>query len=149
MTSETMRESRGDLWDFLGRAVVAVTTHGVVNRQGEALMNRGCARQAAERFPDIPIRLGELIRSDGNNVYELGHGLVSFPVEETPYGLSDPVLIERSCQQLVSLADDRGWTLVVMPRPGCGGGGLLWADVRPLLLRHFDSRFLIVDNASF
>lgn len=143
-----MQEVRGDIWDWLGRAVVVVTTHGVVNRRGEAVMRRGCARQAAERFPDIPKRLGGLISSEGNNVFELGHGLVSFPVEETPYGVSDLRIIERSCEQLVSLADLYGWSEVVLPRPGCGGGGLLWSDVRPILVRHFDRRFRIVDASS-
>ena len=77
-----MVETIGDLWDWLGRAPLAVTTNGSLNRRGECPMPRGCARQARERFPDLPAILGALLAARGNHVFELGRGLLSFPVEE-------------------------------------------------------------------
>jgi len=139
-----MKEIDGDLWDFLGKAVVAITTNGAVTRKGEASLGRGCARQAAERFPGLALRLGSAIAEHGNHVAYLGDGIVSFPVEHTPYEAPDLRLIARSAMELASLADSMGWDTVVVPRPGCGGGGLEWNDVRPILERYLDDRFLVI-----
>ncbi len=139
-----MHEITGDIWDFLGRAVIAITTSGFVTKRGTAVFGRGCARQAQERFPDLPLRLGRLLASRGNHVAALGPGLVSFPVEETPWALPDCRLIRRSARELRELADGEGWGMIVVPRPGCGGGGLDWREVRPLLAEHFDDRFYVI-----
>lgn len=139
-----MRELVGDLWEFLGQAPVCITTSALVSRSGQASMPRGCARQARERFPELPQILGGLIRQHGNHVHELGRGLVSFPVEQTPFEVSGLGLIERSCQELLALTEQRSWPQVVVPRPGCGGGGLAWSEVRPILQRYFDDRFWVI-----
>jgi hypothetical protein len=137
-------EVQGNLWDWQGLAVLAVTTNGSINRRGECPMPRGCARQARERFPDLPAKLGELIRHGGNHVWEMADGLVSFPVEHHWLDRPDLSLIARSAAELAELARQRGWPKVVVPRPGCGGGGLSWDEVRPLLAPHFDDRFLVI-----
>jgi hypothetical protein len=74
----------------------------------------------------------------------VGERIVAFPVEPDPYQNPDPRLIARSAAELAALATARGWGEVVLPRPGCGGGGLGWAEVEPLLLPHLDDRFLVV-----
>ncbi|AMV70508.1 hypothetical protein JCM30471_25010 [Desulfuromonas carbonis] len=139
------RELSGDLWEFHQQGcVVAITTNGKVGGNGRNVMARGTARQAAERFPALPQRLGELIRQHGNHVFDLGNGLVSFPVEHTPWEVPDLQLIRQSGRELRALADDRGWQRIIVPRPGCGGGGLSWGEVRPLLETCFDDRFWII-----
>jgi len=107
-------------------------------------MARGVAGQAARRFPLLPEVLGELLQSSGNHVYQLGDGIVSFPVEESAWEWPDLRLISRSARELRELADREGWDRVLVPRPGCGGGGMDWREVRPLLEEHFDGRFLII-----
>ena len=139
-----MREICGDIWDYLGTAVIVITTNGTVTRGGEAVFGRGCARQARSRFPDLSRRLGELLLTAGNHVHFLGNGLVSFPVEETPWENPDLRLIRRSAGELRKMADQYGWQAIVVPRPGCGGGGLDWRDVRPLLVQEFDDRFIVI-----
>lgn len=139
-----MEEVEGELWDYFGRGVIAITTGGLVTARGECAMPRGCAREARDRFPGLAATLGERISRDGNRVFELREGLVSFPVENSPFEIPDTRIIERSCLQLRELADARGWTRIIVPRPGCGGGGLSWKDVRPILQRHFDGRFVII-----
>lgn len=139
-----MRELCGNLWDHLGQAVLVITTNGRVDRQGRALLGRGCARQALAYFPQLAEHLGRLLREQGLQVHDLGNGLVSFPVEETPWSRPDPRLIARSAAQLRALADHQGWRKIIVPRPGCGGGGLSWQEVQPLLLEHFDERFWVI-----
>lgn len=139
-----MHETIGNIWDYLGQGIIAITTNGRVTPRGEAVFGAGCARQARERFPDLPGRLGVLLSTGGNHVHLVGNGIVSFPVEETPWSLPDPALIARSARELRHLTDREGWPLVVVPRPGCGGGGLSWSDVRPLLIPAFDERFIVI-----
>lgn len=139
-----MIERIGDIRDYLGRAVVAITTSGSVARDGRAVLGRGCARQAAEWMPGMAARLGTLIAARGNHVHDLGAGLVSFPVEDSAWSPPDLTLIARSARELRTLADLKGWKSVVVPRPGCGGGGLPWKLVRPLLAPHFDERFVVI-----
>jgi hypothetical protein len=100
-----MREVSRNLWELHEKGtVVCITTNGAVSRQVRAQLLRGCARQAAERFPNLASRLGALIAADGNHVHDLGVGLVSFPVEETPYDNPDPDTIRCSAMELVELS---------------------------------------------
>ncbi|WP_298438338.1 ADP-ribose-binding protein [Geobacter sp.] len=142
-----MKETTGNIWDYLGKAVICITTNGHLTRKGEAVLGRGCARQARERFPALPARLGALLSEGGNHVHVIGDGLVSFPVEESPWANPDPRLIRRSAEELRACADREGWPLVIVPRPGCGGGGLSWEEVRPLLADLFDDRFTVISAA--
>lgn len=142
-----MQEIFGDLWDYYGTVAVGITTGGQVGRKGQCMMPRGCARQAKDRFPDLPEKLGALIRAEGNHVFHLGNGLYSFPVEKSPFEVPELSIIERSCWELVELTNQQGWSRVVLPRPGCGGGGLEWRQVRPLLERLFDKRFYVITQA--
>jgi hypothetical protein len=139
-----MIEISGDIWDYHDTSIITITTNGQISRDGRAIFGRGVARQAAQRYPDLAHRLGPLLAGQGNHVFYLGDALVSFPVEETPWSLPDLRLIARSTRELRELADLNAWQQVVVPRPGCGGGGLQWCEVRPLLEAELDHRFLII-----
>lgn len=140
-----MRQAIGDLWTFHARgAAVAVTTSGLVGRDGLARLGRGAARQAGERFPDFAARLGTLLRERGHHVHHVVERVASFPVEHHPLERPDLALIRRSAIELACLAQVEGWTFVALPRPGCGGGGLDWAEVRPILWPLLDDRFVAV-----
>lgn len=143
-----MQELSGNLWDFLGRGIIAITTNGYVTWDGKAMLGHGVARQAGARFPRLALELGQAIRTGGNHVHELSGGLVSFPVEDSPWSLPDLHLIRRSAMELRDLADRRGWQQIVVPRPGCGGGGLAWKDVAPMVRDCFDARFLVMTSAA-
>lgn len=138
-----MVEVSGDIWAEQGRAIIAITTSGSVSRQGRAVLRRGVAGEAARRFPELPELLGSLLGRKGNHVHLLEHGIVSFPVEESAWENPDLRLIARSARELREMADREGWDRVLVPRPGCGGGGLDWLEVRPLLARYFDGRFAV------
>ena len=142
-----MLETVGDIWKYSASGIIVITTNGSLTRDGRAIFGRGVARQAALRVPGLAEKLGRLLAERGNHVLDLGCGIVSFPVEETPWSHPDPRLIARSALELRLLADRSGWQLIVVPRPGCGGGGLLWQDVRPLLETCFDHRFLVISQS--
>lgn len=140
-----MREAVADLWErHAAGAVVALTTNGLVGKDGLARLGRGNAKQAGERFPWLAARLGAALAARGNHVVDLGERLVAFPVEHTLFEVPDLALIRRSAEELAALADVEGWAEVVLPRPGCGLGGLSWSEVRPILAAVLDERFLVV-----
>lgn len=137
-------EISGDIWEYPGRAVIAITTNGFVTKSGKAVLGTGCASQAGERFADLRERLGMRLREEGNHVVYLGDGLVTFPVEDSPWSAPDLGLIRRSARELREMADREGWEMVVVPRPGCGGGGLDWREVRPVVAQYLDDRFYLI-----
>ena len=142
-----MLEAVGDIWEHADQgSVIVITTNGSLTRDGRAVLGRGVARQAAQRFPDIADKLGRLLAQRGSHVFDLGGCVISFPVEETAWSQPDLRIIARSAQELRQLADRSGWQRVVVPRPGCGGGGLAWKDVQPLLAPWFDDRFTVISH---
>jgi hypothetical protein len=142
-----MLETVGDIWEHADRGeVIVITTNGSLTRDGRAVLGRGVAKQAGLRFPMLAEKLGRLLSEQGSHVFDLGCGIVSFPVEETAWSQPDLCIIARSAEELHFLADRSGWLRVVVPRPGCGGGGLAWKDVEPLLVPWFDERFLVISQ---
>lgn len=167
-----MIEAKGDLFDQLADAVV-ITTNGFVKSNGECVMGRGCALQAAKMDPSIPARLGRLIKEQGNRVIDLGHlrgmRLFTFPVKpiETEFNGSNAVghmrsrfedgdmipgwasvadmdIIRASALQLRDAVDELSLGRVVMPRPGCGAGELNWSIVKLVLGEVLDDRFTVM-----
>lgn len=150
-----MLERNSDLF-IVGRvcSALVITTNGTVKNDGLAVMGRGVALTARKQFKGVDRRLGDLIKANGNIVQVIGrrrwHGhpysVVSFPVKHSWWEEADIDLIGKSTRQLKELADEEGWSLVALPRPGCGNGKLEWKKVRRVLLRALDDRFVIVNN---
>ena len=145
-----MKETKGNIWDFYDQGYwVAIPTNGTVKENGEAVMGRGVALQAKQRFTDLPRVLGKSIQFCGSIVIVLGtppflnYRLVSFPVKRNWWEKADLKLIEDSCRSLAtSWAEGMS---VYMPRVGCGNGRLSWKDVKPILEKYLDDRFVVVE----
>lgn len=160
-----MKELTGNIWEQTTADAICITTNGTVKCDSRAVMGAGIAKQAAERYPDLPLILGDHLRKIGNHVNVMKFitrpsdneckcpaitYLVAFPVKDVWYNKADLKLIEQSCEELVRMADRTGWTNIVLPRPGCANGKLEWKDVKPVCEKHFDDRFTIVDiNGGF
>lgn len=54
-------------------------------------------------------------------------------------------LIRASAVRLLKMANEKKWRLVLLPRVGCGNGGLEWSRVRSVLDDVLDDRFMVVD----
>lgn len=124
-----MREVSGDLWKYPADIRI-ITTNGTVKSNGDAVLGRGCARQAVERYPQLPHVLGKSIRERGNHVrYFPKYDLIAFPVKHAWFQAANIDLIIRSVQELLKLI--RLDITYAMVRPGCGNGQLSWMRVRP------------------
>ena len=166
-----MKNIKGNLFDHVGKAdIVCITTNGFVKANGQAVMGKGCAKEACHLFPGINEVLGAKVNSKGNRVNGLrraeGTYITSFPVKPVDAVfdgtnavrhmlakfqvgavvpgwacLADIELIKLSALQLVEIADKMAYHNIVLPRPGCGAGELSWDDVEPELQTILDDRF--------
>jgi len=128
-----MKEVAANLWSFQSSGIIVVTTNGFVKKDGSCVMGRGCAREAAIKFPQLPFELGSRIRDTGNHCYNFPqYKLISFPVKHVWMQDADLALIERSAHELVELHATQPLRFY-LPRPGCGNGGLYWSAVKPVL----------------
>jgi len=110
-------------------------------------MGGGIALEAVKRYPGIQYTLGLIVKKYGNipaiGTTDRGTSILSFPTKNDYKDLSDCFLISKSAQSIADMANRFNWKRVVMPRPGCGLGGLEWNDIKKILNPHFDDRFEI------
>lgn len=137
------KEITGNLWEVEADLRV-ITTNGTTRKDGAAVMGRGCAREARDMFPGIDKHFGELLLKHGNRPMRLRKDLATLPVKHHWKERADLELIEKSIPLLVELVDRFGYQKVVVPRPGCGNGGLRWSEVRRVVLPLLDERFSVI-----
>lgn len=137
----------GDLWSVKPPDWICITTNGFVKMNGEAVMGRGCARQAAQRYPRLPRHLGADIIALGNHLYSYPQWhLYTFPVKHNWWEKASLQLIAQSVEELREEVEATpGVRNIYIPRPGCGNGQLQWEDVRPLLAKLPD-RYVVITN---
>jgi hypothetical protein len=143
-----MIEVQQDLWT-IDADWICITTNGTVKRDGAAVMGRGCALEAKQRFPGIDDLLGQYIQENGNIVQYIARFgndqlLMAFPVKHHWRENADVKLIERSCSQLVQLYERSYKPRIALPRPGCGNGHLSWDIVKPICEYYFTTDDFIV-----
>lgn len=139
-------EVRRDIWKFWDDGFyIVIPTNGFVKNDGTNVMGRGLARVASTRIQTLPGLLGGLLAREGNHVYAFPELRVfTFPVKDHWRDDASLELIEQSCQELKPKAEMLRKFPVYIPRVGCGNGRLSWEDVRPLLVKHLDARFVCV-----
>ena len=141
-----MKLIRGNIWDSKALAI-CVTTNGMVKQNGRAVMGRGIALQAANRYPDLPLELARRLKLWGNKVYTFYSypSIITFPTKHHWRDPSDLGLIALSATQLVELRRDNDGR-VALPFPGCANGGInidtVVAIIEPILS---DDKFEIWD----
>lgn len=154
-----MREIYGDLWelsDEMEADAVCITTNSTITFKGENVMGGGCAKEAKERYPDLPYMYAQALlmnqNGPGNIPVVFSHAwltkaksykkfdLIMFPTKNEVWKDSSLELIEKSAWHLITLQDWNKWKTVLLPRPGCGLGGLDWdEEVKPLMEKCFAS----------
>jgi len=144
---------KGNIWDYHSKGhFITVTTNCNLKSNGDAVMGKGIALQAKNRFPDLPKLVGQVIKQHG-------HSFCAFPVERiitVPtkvnwYEESSLELIAASFAQLIIVAHtmlpDRLRPIYCV-KFGCSNGHRDWeTEVMPLLEPFIDpSEFVFVDT---
>lgn len=164
-----MKEAVGDLWQIAADtgAIPIVTTNGFVTARGKLVMGRGSAWEAKARYPGLDVRLGSMITRHGNVPALLKFPgtddlLITMPVKPAWHGdeqFGHPgfkckapkckaqivELIKSSTEKMLKgIQKDLADRTFVMPRPGCGNGGMDWEEVKAYLSKKLDDRFTVV-----
>ena len=117
---------------------IGITTNGTVKSNGHLVMGKGVAKIIANYFPELPQLLGNIVYKNGNNVnYISEYNLFTFPVKHNWYEYADLNLIDKSAGQLKELMIFHKLNSVILPKPGCANGGLVWSQVEPILNFYF------------
>lgn len=112
-----------------------ITTNRSVRRDGRAVMGRGTAAQAAEKFPWLPEWYGKQLLAGRTGVVTCEAArLVLFPVKERWHDQADLEIMRNSYQELVALRSLLPH--LVMPLPGAGFGELPMATALELAVKY-------------
>ncbi len=132
----------GNIWDFWKKgSLMIVPTNNFVKNNGEAVMGAGIAKVASNLYPELPKELGTSILETGGHVTIFYRYLfITFPVKDRWWDMADFDLIERSAQELSKINIYHAY----LPRVGCGNGQRKWAEVKPILEKYLDDRFVLV-----
>jgi hypothetical protein len=138
-----MQIIKGNLWDELGHAdVILFTANNTLNAKGELVMGAGAAREAKERFPDLPRFLGYQIASKTGDYgvvstmvpYQGGRQRIAAFQTKRHWKSPSPLdLLKLSCEKLAGYAKQFPVQRIALNYPGIGLGGLTESDVLPLL----------------
>ena len=149
MTLMKFCELKADIWQFYNSGeFVVIATNGFIKRNGEAVMGRGIAKQAKDRFPGIAYAVGKAITKNGNvPMVNIEYRIITLPTKVMWTEPGSLPLIEASLKTLVKITNELGLTAVYLPRPGCGNGNLDWlTQVKPLCEQYLDERFHICNQ---
>lgn len=140
----TVRYEYGDMWSAYDEAdLVLVTTNCTIRRDGQLVMGRGAAKQAKERFPQVPVAYGKAISELDHPSYGImtpqDVGLDNckvgiFQVKMHFRNQADLSLIRLSCLGLRERVRTKQITGTIhMNYPGIGNGGLPVSKVSAIL----------------
>ena len=143
-----MKEIKGDIWEEVEKndGIILIPVNHFIKKNGEAVMGRGLALQAKTKYPDLPKIWGDAIKQCGALVhYCRKHNVILFQVKKSWFDKADLSLINRGLAgfkfQLTEGLYDK---TVFMPHIGCGNGGLLWSDVKPLIEKHLSGLNVVI-----
>jgi O-acetyl-ADP-ribose deacetylase (regulator of RNase III) len=125
----------GNLLDASAEALV-----NTVNEVG--VMGKGIALMFKERFPESSrayteaskageVRVGRMFVTETNELFP--RWIIHFPTKKHWRNPSKLAWVKDGLEDLVRVIREYRITSVALPPLGCGNGGLLWSDVRPVI----------------
>jgi hypothetical protein len=131
---------RGDMWEVFGKTgMFLLTTNPIRRKDGAIVMGRGIAKQAKDRFPQLPYDFGKAHEDFPYNVGRIGtyegQDVGWFMVKEHWREPALPDKIKASVQELNDRIRSGSYALwrIDLNFPGIGNGKLSREDVLPLL----------------
>jgi len=154
-----MLEQEGNIWiegaDSRNNALVC-PINLIVKSDGRLVMGAGLALDFKTAIKDIDLVWGAaiqklkvptiLVNKFTDLLGEHSPYVVGFPTKYDWRKPSSPGLILDMARQLVGVANVLQWTRILLPRLGCGLGGLDWKDIGPELNQVFDDRFIVINK---
>ncbi len=138
----------GDLFEFHKQGnPICIPTNSVIDSKGQLVMGAGLAKDAKDRFPELPFILGKLVKENDAQVYYISdYNLFSFPTKHHWKDKGCIKLIEQSALELKQEAENiKENSKIYLPPVGCGLGGLKWFVVQDVLEPILNSdRFVVV-----
>ena len=143
-----MKQVKGSIWECTEShdSYIVIPTNGFIRKDGLAVMGRGLAVTAANKYAGLAGELGRHLKSFGNHVFKYDpYNVITFPVKHNWWEDADLTLIDQSMRELIAMLPTIPEECkIYMPRVGCGNGRLNWPDVKPVLEKHWDERVIIV-----
>ena len=150
-----MIEITGDFWDHAqDYDVLVVPTNGVLTKDNKLVMGAGLARQFRDKYAGIDSYFGEQLTFEQrfycpqflrlNQVYY--YGTLTSATSKLDLDLDNELVAlqtkghwrDSSDHDLVKWSVGKLWLQhkhkkVLMTRPGCGLGGLVWSEVKEMI----------------
>jgi len=128
-----------NLWDLRERNpqqnAVVVTINTCHKKNGDAVMGAGIAKEAAILFPTLPSLLGKCLRDSPNKHvwYWVENNLFLLVTKLDWRYPSNMNLLRTSLTAMSNIILPNDNLNILMPKIGCGLGGLNWNEVKPLI----------------
>lgn len=134
-----------DVWDLhAGGAWVVIPTNTERKGDGTAVMGAGLALAAAQRFPDVPARYGRALAAGRTQVVLTDHRLLLAPTKTAWRRPSTMPLVRDLLDATAAWCATHPAEFVAVPSPGCGRGGLPWAQVRAAALERLATHRVVL-----
>lgn len=146
-----MNQIVGDLFELFDTGdydAIVIPVNATLDRNQELVMGAGVALAAKERWPWLPT--ASATRTDWPvytfRIPKTEKFIVHFRTKKHWRTPSTEDMVRKSAAALRRWVDYKGVvSQVVMPRVGCGLGGLAWIDVERILKNYLDERFYVVE----
>lgn len=146
---------QGNVWDYHAKGHwITVTTNCNIKANGHAVMGKGIALQAKQKFPHLPEMVGKIIKEKKHSFGVFpNERVITFPTKVNWFEESSIELISRSFAQLLIVVNT--WECfknrlkpVYCVKFGCSNGRLNWdIQVKPLLDPFVnETEFVFVDR---
>lgn len=142
--------TEADIWELYDSddSFIVIPTNMSIKSNGEAVMGRGIAFQAVNRFDGIKKIYGSALMNNKtiNGFYIFPkYRLITIAVKRHWKDNADLQLIESQLELLKKSSNKMNYGTVFVPMLGTGYGGLLYEQVLPLLLKYsFDGMVIVV-----